>query len=368
MIAGSSVNIDLSPESSASTSSPPRCRSFGSTSSSELDLVDDAFVKRSKRYPNSEVVEQNCLRPSVARALFQQLDTWLSRKDTVDASKYNLKTPWPKKKHRCDKEIVKDDSLGMTRTLSMPGGIPAQSKCHCVACCSCTPRDRLEGICSVYTKLSTSTTSLDTGLATLGFSPGYNPMIQPPSNDSFLLENDDAQNACIGKFSPIATTKCNSLPSHASGLKHKICTMCSKLLSPTPIIKGACDDTAPAIADMPTTSSTYQQLPLPELDFCVCHQKCSTPKDDSKYNPSYMTKRNTSSCQAQRVITNSADIQNATDPNSCQYQPKVGPSEFKERVGVSIITFANVVGRMLCIHPRLSVCLFVCLSVCLFVC
>ena len=37
-----------------------------------------------------------------------------------------------------------------------------------------------------------------------------------------------------------------------------------------------------------------------------------------------------------------------------------------------IITFANVVGRMLCIHPCLSVCLsvclFVCLSVCLFVC
>ena len=37
-----------------------------------------------------------------------------------------------------------------------------------------------------------------------------------------------------------------------------------------------------------------------------------------------------------------------------------------------MITFANVVGRMLCIHPCLSVCLsvclFVCLSVCLFVC
>ena len=28
---------------------------------------------------------------------------------------------------------------------------------------------------------------------------------------------------------------------------------------------------------------------------------------------------------------------------------------------VVIFTFANVVGRMLCIHPRLSVCLFVCL-------
>ena len=26
-----------------------------------------------------------------------------------------------------------------------------------------------------------------------------------------------------------------------------------------------------------------------------------------------------------------------------------------------LVTFANVVGRMLCIHPRLSVCLFVCL-------
>ena len=30
----------------------------------------------------------------------------------------------------------------------------------------------------------------------------------------------------------------------------------------------------------------------------------------------------------------------------------------------NFITFANVVGRMLCIHP----CLSVCLSVCLFVC
>ena len=28
---------------------------------------------------------------------------------------------------------------------------------------------------------------------------------------------------------------------------------------------------------------------------------------------------------------------------------------------LTVVTFANVVGRMLCIHPRLSVCLFVCL-------
>ena len=40
----------------------------------------------------------------------------------------------------------------------------------------------------------------------------------------------------------------------------------------------------------------------------------------------------------------------------------ITPAKYK------LITFANVVGRMLCIHPRLSVCLFVCLSVCLFVC
>ena len=33
-----------------------------------------------------------------------------------------------------------------------------------------------------------------------------------------------------------------------------------------------------------------------------------------------------------------------------------------------VFTFANVVGRMLCIRPCLSVCLFVCLSVCLSVC
>ena len=42
--------------------------------------------------------------------------------------------------------------------------------------------------------------------------------------------------------------------------------------------------------------------------------------------------------------------------------------ENAEACGIThIVTFANVVGQMLCIHPCLSVCLFVCLSVCLSV-
>ena len=43
----------------------------------------------------------------------------------------------------------------------------------------------------------------------------------------------------------------------------------------------------------------------------------------------------------------------------------IGVSHSYTKQGGTLVTFANVVGRMLCIHPRLSVCLFVCLFVCL---
>ena len=53
-----------------------------------------------------------------------------------------------------------------------------------------------------------------------------------------------------------------------------------------------------------------------------------------------------------------------SNPEHCQWCA----SKAAVKIHMGIITFANVVGRMLCIHPCLSVCLFVCLSVCLFVC
>lgn len=129
---------------------------------------DGCHIKRSRLYPNSEVVEQNCLRPSMARALFHQMEVANGR------SGKQPKYIWQKKKkhssvmarrdsfHSGTLSISENDPLA--RALSVPSEITENSMCHCTACCSCLPSQRLTGACPAYARLSMSTTSLDTGL------------------------------------------------------------------------------------------------------------------------------------------------------------------------------------------------------------
>ncbi|KAK2192588.1 hypothetical protein NP493_26g03018 [Ridgeia piscesae] len=70
---------------------------FESSSSSDGEATDSHLgmcVKKSRLYPNSEIVEQSCLRPSIARALFQQMEAASS------GSGRPTKYGWQKKKRR----------------------------------------------------------------------------------------------------------------------------------------------------------------------------------------------------------------------------------------------------------------------------
>lgn len=59
----------------------------------------------------------------------------------------------------------KDYDISFQKTLSVPEEMVVRSKCHCIACCGCSPRERLSGDCPVYRRgRCTSTTSLDRGL------------------------------------------------------------------------------------------------------------------------------------------------------------------------------------------------------------
>ena len=142
---------------------------MGSDSSSEGEFYeneDGCIVKRSKLYPNSEIVEQNCLKPSIAKALFYQME--LNNYKSGKVMKYS----WQKKKKQLHNvpnlnEIYGADGDLLLRAMSLPVNIVEKSKCHCQACCSCTPGQILRGLCPAHRRLSTSTSSLDTGLGNI---------------------------------------------------------------------------------------------------------------------------------------------------------------------------------------------------------
>ena len=164
------MDLDLSPTHSASGHSAIISKSWlESSSSSENELYeneDGYLVKRSRLYPNSEIIEQHCLKPSVARALFLQMEAANHRNGRLQ--KYS----WQRKKKKGCGLVQNDQSFAsgmdsLSRAVSMPSGITSKSKCHCRACCSCTPGEILQGMCPAHVCMSTSTTSLDTGLSNL---------------------------------------------------------------------------------------------------------------------------------------------------------------------------------------------------------
>ena len=53
-----------------------------------------------------------------------------------------------------------DDCLSK---ICVQSRIDSANHCHCPACCTCTPAQRLMGLCPAHGRLSSSTTSLDTG-------------------------------------------------------------------------------------------------------------------------------------------------------------------------------------------------------------
>ncbi len=105
------VEEDLSP----TASSNDQYSWIGSSSSSDsgevFEIHEGCRVKRSRLYPNSEIVEQNCLKPSIARALFHQIEA---------ASCHGNKPPKylkqiPKKRHSVPwKTQDQDEQTGMS--------------------------------------------------------------------------------------------------------------------------------------------------------------------------------------------------------------------------------------------------------------
>ncbi len=105
------IEEDLSPTAS-------NCDQYswiGSSSSSEsgemFEMVEGCKVKRSRLYPNSEIVEQNCLKPSIARALFHQIEAASCRgnkppKYLKQIQKKRHSVPWKNLDH--DKQTGKD--------------------------------------------------------------------------------------------------------------------------------------------------------------------------------------------------------------------------------------------------------------------
>ncbi|XP_064633265.1 uncharacterized protein LOC135491374 [Lineus longissimus] len=148
--------VDMECDSSPTTpKDPPSIEHFvWSESSSSSELESPSIMQKSHSYPNSEIVDQSCLRPSMARALFQQIEA---------ANLYPKvsKPPWQKrqsssngKKRNSAYEIRKEDYLNdnwnshSREDLPMANSMPRHldnsyikqyihKHCHCSFCCDC---------------------------------------------------------------------------------------------------------------------------------------------------------------------------------------------------------------------------------------
>jgi hypothetical protein len=196
--------------------------SWVSSSSSEGDLSMAAMQLRLQRpspYPNSEIVEQHCLKPSTTRATFQRLDN--AGKHLRHLNPMSSKLLWPKKKHI---ELEDPASESLSRTSSMPESVAsAKDVCHCLACCNCTTTERLNGQCPAYLQRCTSTRSLDTALGELQYSLDY----YHKDSDQATLLKDTTDTQCLkeNKSSPIKL-----LPNYFSQSLLRKCKACGKLL------------------------------------------------------------------------------------------------------------------------------------------
>ena len=100
------MDFDISPSGSCYDTGglqrrqPSWIGSSSSTNSGEgfqEEFQDGYRIKRSRLYPNSEIIEQHCLKPSVARALFHQMEAASCRGGK--GPKYAWQTKKKKKSH-----------------------------------------------------------------------------------------------------------------------------------------------------------------------------------------------------------------------------------------------------------------------------
>ena len=149
----------------------------------------------------------------------------------------------------------------------MPSGMTSKHTCHCRACCSCAPSEILQGLCPAHARLSTSTTSLDTGLSNLeGMETvpcvfEHNPQ---KSQDSEQQHSNQVQNTYQPPVVEPVSVKTHpvSPPKYYSQSLQRKCKICGEVIRQSPLPIGTGD----RHAELPG-------LPL-QASFCRCKQHC----------------------------------------------------------------------------------------------
>ena len=198
---------------------------FESSSSSDGEATDSHLgmcVKKSRLYPNSEIVEQSCLRPSIARALFQQMEAASS------GSGRPTKYGWQKKKRRTHHSArCADHVTGLmfddVRSTLMP-----------VDCTASVPRPRHEAtncIVDIDKKLlpdqlprHTSCVSLDSGLTR------HSNTTQEKTASQLFFNCPCNSNNCDDNNQTSVSMKSASLPNYHSQSFNKKCDRCGLIL------------------------------------------------------------------------------------------------------------------------------------------
>lgn len=209
---------------------------LGSSSSSESDLLDAARMYQGvgQRRTNCEIIEQHCLKPSATRVMFlrPQATSVLKSKSSLPRQR---KFIWPKKRQMQSsaKESVVAQINSISRTYSAPDYISDQKTCHCLACCSCTTTERLDGLCPAYLQRCASTRSLDTALSELQYS--LNRHDSESTDETFLdsSHEDCVKNQSEQQLAFAGSSKSSSSPVkgnyYSQSLQRK-CKLCSKLI------------------------------------------------------------------------------------------------------------------------------------------
>ena len=202
---------------------------------------------------------------------------------------------------------------------SMPGMVDStKNNCHCIACCSCSPRDRLSGVCPAFTfSRNTLAASLDTGLDHLDGNGSNECLVR--SAALMTSEVRDSGRAAVPEFGSEAAcgidvqAKYKSLPLYYS---RTWCMVCGKV-------------TASSGQNFPffdhNEKNNRSDVVNKEGFVQVCKCKGSNVKFDNVTS--------SLSQQQQRIIEVITDCKR---PTSKQWTNKVSPLEYKSRLDVRI--------------------------------
>ena len=225
--------------------------SWGSTSSSEGDIGE--MQQRRRLSPNSEILEQNCLKQRTTKTMFLRLESLSDNSSNHNSPSSSNLT----KKNQCNSKVLDGDV--MSRTTSMPEGVIPKELCHCLACCNCTTSERLTGQCPAYLQRCASTRSLDTALSELEYSLAYHNITCQHAVSESTYEGSDVddphQKTDTKTCKRLSPTK--FLPNYFSQSLLRKCKFCSKVL-------GQCH--------LPVSTTKKFNIPAlpPSLDYCDC--------------------------------------------------------------------------------------------------